>query len=144
MKNRITGSILLHFTDFLTGLHLVAFPYTDGGKVTIDGDIVAMTNQDIIQAVVLEDGGHFPIENGTCLGTVLATDVNALVVQTHVLGHSILSVSSHDDVWTGNRHRQDALVFLETTRQLTVFGVHAELVHRSLGSGFGRNRFLGG
>ena len=45
-----------------------------------EGPIITMTDKHIVQTIVLEYGRHFPIENGTRLGTFLSTDVNTLIV----------------------------------------------------------------
>ena len=132
VQDWIAGSIGMNRTDFLTGRNLGSLRHRYGRKVAIHGDVVAMTHQHIVQSVVLEDGRHFTIEDGTCLGPCLATDINALVVQTYILGHGILAIASHNDIRAGDRHRQNALVLLEATRELPVFRVHAELVHRTL------------
>ena len=86
-----------------------------------------MTNQHITQAIVLEDGRDLTIEDGTCLGAFLTTNINTFIIQPHIFGHSILTETAHNDIRSGNRHRKNATVLFKTTGQLAIFRIHTVL-----------------
>lgn len=120
-------------------------PLLDGGgrEVAIDGNVVAMTDEDVEQAVQLEDRRHLAVEDGTRLRAGLALNIDALVVQLDIAQalHGILAVVTGDDIGIRNGYRQFASVVDEAAGKLAVRLAHGIGFQRSgglFGSGSGR------
>ena len=100
------------FAEALPGLHLVARLDGSGREVAVDGDVGAVADEDVEQAVQLEHGGHLAVEDGAGLCAGLALDVDALVVQLHAAQafDGVLAVAAGDDVRAADGHGQAAAV----------------------------------
>ena len=72
-----------------------------------------------------EHGTHLAIEDAACLGSGRTKDVDALVVETHILEtlDVVLSEMADYAVAACDRHGQTAAVALETATDAAVFGV---------------------
>ena len=92
-----------------------------------------MTHQYIVQTIILENSRNFSIENGTCLRSRFALDINPFIIQFHITQtiYGILSVMADNHIWTGNGNRQNTPVTFKTARQLAVLIIQTELLHRS-------------
>ena len=85
-----------------------------------------MADKYIEETVQLEDSRYLSVENGPCLRTGLALNVDAFIVQLHIAEslYGVLTVTARDDIWSGDRHGQLAPVVDKTAGKLTVFLVH--------------------
>lgn len=122
MQDRITRTICMDSTKNGTCIDFAAFRNRYGRKVAIDRDVITMTHQYIVQTIILENSRNFSIENGTCLRSRFALNINPFIIQFHITQtiYGILSVMADNHVWTGNGNRQNTPVTFKTARQLAV------------------------
>ena len=88
-----------------------------------------MTNQNVSQAIILEYGRNFSVENGPCISSGLSFYIHALIIQPDILHYLILTVMSYHYIRPCNRNRKCALVPFEGTRQTSFVRVHLIYIH---------------
>ena len=73
--------------------YLLSSAHADAGQITVDGDIAAVTYHDDHGAAKAEYATHLTVEDATSLSTSLASNIDSLIVERHVLQtfHIILS-----------------------------------------------------
>ena len=80
----VVGSVGEDLSDGLLGGDVIALLHGSGGQVAVDGDIIAVADEDVEQAVQFEDGGNLSVEDGTGLRSRFALDVNTFIVQLDI------------------------------------------------------------
>ena len=104
----VVGGIAIDGAKDLAGGDIVALLDVALGEVAIDGDVGAMTDEDIEEAIELEHSGYLAVEDGTGLGSWLALDIDAFVVERHIAKtcHIVLTIMAHYNIRGGDGHRQ--------------------------------------
>ncbi len=100
----------------------------DATEIAVDGDVAAVAHHDRHGAAEAEHGTDLAVENATGLGSGLAADVDALVVEGDILQtfDIVLAKVADNAVGAGDGHGQTAAVALEVTADAHILGGHAQ------------------
>ena len=117
----VVGRVEEDLSDDLTGRNLISRLDINPVQVTIDGEVITMTdNHRIVEAGDGEDTGNDTVEDGTGLGTRIRQDIDSVVVGTNMFegGMLMLSELTHDAMRvTGDRVGQTSAILGEIIRQ---------------------------
>ena len=123
MEGAIPFAIVGYGAEDVAGTHLLPLGNNGTRQVAIDGNVAAVTNQNVASACKLEDAGNNPVEDSTSAGSGTANIVRALVVELHTLHtrHIIQPEAATHHILSRDGHWQPALVLFEGAVELAVF-----------------------
>lgn len=102
-----------NLSDRLAGAHFIACLHIDLAQVTVDRQIVTVTDNDrVVISRNNEHARHLAIEHGTGIRTRSGLDIDTTVIRTDILQFLMLLFAKGSDnrMATGHRIRQTALI----------------------------------
>ena len=102
------GGVGADGAEGLEGGDFVALAHEHLREVAVDGDVAAMSHEDMVEPAELEDGHHAPGKDGAGLCAGLALDVDAFAVEAYAAesGYVVLTEVAHHDAGAREGHGQ--------------------------------------
>ena len=128
MEDVVAVVILSDGTERLLGGDFRSLGHADILESAIDRDVAAVAYHDDVLTTILEDAADGAFEHRTCLGALLSSDVDALVVEGDIAKawHGVGAVVTDNAVGTGDGHGQTASVGGEVGGELAVGSIFFE------------------